>query len=138
MSDQPVGPDRNTLRQLAGMLPSFMKGLAHKKSVGRGKPVPTPKATKLCPICADGYEKKNLPPQDNTSPDIVNCPKCQAQLDAGSAAFVCGDWYVFAMSPRLSDMVGKIVHVSPHVMEALKKEFDAKPRKDSAGNPGNN
>ena len=147
MSEQPTGPDRNTLKNLAGMLPSFMRGLAHKKSVGKGKPVPAPRATKMCPICADGYDKKNLPADDRSNPEIKNCPKCQAHLDSGLAAFVCGDHYAFAMSPKLSDMAGEIIQVSPHVMKVLKKahileatikEFDAQHRKDTPGNTINN
>jgi Zn-finger nucleic acid-binding protein len=138
MSEEPAGPDRNTLKNLAGMLPSFMRGLAHKKSVGKGKSVRVPRATKMCPICADGYEKKNLPPDDRSNPEIKNCPACQAQLDAGSAAFVCGDYYAFGMSPQLADMAGQIIQVSPHVMEALKKEFNAQHRKTPSRDIGNN
>lgn len=138
MSDQPTGPDRNWLKGTFEAMTSFMSGKNKGKEFRRGKPSQIHKPTKWCPICADVYEKKLVSAQDNTNPETKNCPKCQAQLDAGMAAFVCGDRYAFGMSPKLTDMAGSIVQVSPHVMEALEKEFNVQTRPEPTRNPSNN
>ena len=121
--EQPPGPSHETLANLSAMLPSFIKGMAKKRAFGRGKPAQVRRPQKVCKVCGLLHDHALLSPNADLEIKPANCPPCQKMLDDGQIALVCGDKYAFATSPKLSDWAGKIVHVSPHVMEAIEKEY---------------
>jgi hypothetical protein len=53
MSEPPpnTGPSPETLRNLAGALPGFIKAMAKKKIIGKGIPAGVRRARKVCKVC---------------------------------------------------------------------------------------
>lgn len=122
--NDPTGPNPETLKALAGMMPSFAQGVVEGKLKGKGVKVGPPPQypTKICVICATtfdfitgGGERVLLK---------GHCPRCQKFLDEGNTAFVHGDEFMFAKSESLKDMAGKVVRVKPETFAALKKQYE--------------
>jgi len=119
------GPSRETLLSLKAMLPSFIKGMAKKRTIGRGAPTLTRRPKKVCKVCGLLWDYKLLKVSEETNIESVNCEVCQKQLDDGCAALVCGEKYAFIKSNSLQDWAGTIQRVSPNVMDAIEKELGA-------------
>lgn len=133
MSDQPPGPSRDTLKNLAGMLPSFTMAMKGKKITGKGAPLKILRPRKVCPVCGDLYDKVMLPPNADLALEPKNCERCQGLLDEKWTAFTCGENYAFARSPGLVSMAGQMVQISPSVFEQLAKEFDVHTKQKPTG-----
>lgn len=118
---QPPGPSNETLKHLAGMLPSYAKAVAEKKLGGKGRKEEARVPRKVCQVCGVGMD---YGPQKTALPEVSLCEYCKKELKDGYTAFVSGDRYVIAKSARLADMAGKVVKISPHVLEKLSKEFE--------------
>jgi len=138
MSEQPSGPSKETLRNLRGMLPSFVKGMKEKVVTGRGKEtIPIVRRPhKCCKVCAGTFDFKMVKVSDDTKLTPSICASCQGHLDAKEIAFVCGDKYAFVLptNNRFYDMEGQIVSISPHVMAEIGKKFDVLKQKEQDKN----
>lgn len=125
MSDD-TRPSTKTLRALAGMLPSMAKGIAEGKIGGKGIKVDqVPR--KVCNICGASFDFSSGPKEEAILTE--SCERCQVQLKDGYTAFIseseAGKRFAFAKAESLSDMAGKIVSISPVVMEKLAEQFKA-------------
>lgn len=119
---QPPGPSKETLAHLHGMLPSFAKGIAEKKAMGKGRKENPRVPRSVCPVCGTGFD---FGPQVAALPKPDPCVSCKRDLDAGYTAFICDDRYIIAKSAMLADMAGKIMQLSPPVFERMAKEYEA-------------
>src|SRR5437867_4252931 len=100
MSEDHTGPSPETLRKLAGMMPSFIKAMEQKRTRGKGVKVAAKKARKLCSICARLFDYTTTTQEIEMTPGF--CELCDARLKEGYAAFVCADRFAFCKSPRLA------------------------------------
>jgi len=118
---QPPGPSNETLKHLAGMLPSYAKAVAEKKLGGKGRKEAPRVPRSVCPICGTGFD---FGPAVHNLPKPDKCKSCEKDLAAGYTAFICDDRFIIAKSARLADMAGKIIQLSPPVFERLAKEYE--------------
>lgn len=134
MSEEPPqGPNRETLKSLKGMIPSFIRGLAQKRAVGKGKAVLVMRDSKVCTICGAAHTRISLPASPEFIPEGEPCPRCQALLDQGCCAVCCGNEFAIFKPPPglLQDWVGKVNEIGPQVMAAIKNKFN--PMRGNAG-----
>lgn len=124
--DQPTGPSPETLKNLAGMLPSFVKGLEEKRSIGRGTPVHL-KPRKMCKVCGRMWDKVST--KEDVLLEGAVCETCAAMFKDGCVALVCGDQFAFAKSESLKDLAGEIITIQPHNFEKIQKQFEAEWKK---------
>lgn len=123
MSETPLdGPSHETLANLHAMLPSFIKGLRKKRVVGKGRPASVIRPRKVCKVCGLLFDKVSMPADAEVSIVPALCQLCEPMLEGGYTALVCGEDYAIIKSERLKDWAGQIIHVSAHVMDALKNE----------------
>lgn len=134
----PTGPDRETLKNLAGMLPSFVQGMEKKRALGKGKAVQIPRPTKVCKVCGLLFDKVMAAPSKEMDIHPTYCDRCDKELKSGCTAIVCGDLFAFVTSSKLMDKAGEVMHVSPNVMEAISKQYAVKKRESESGNPSDN
>lgn len=123
MSDQPnTGPSPETLANLKAMLPSFIKGLAKKKILGKGIQAQVRRPRKCCKVCGLLFDYTFLSPSAELEikPDL--CKTCGPMLKEGYTALVCGEKYAIVKSPAFESWAGEIIRISPHVMEAVEKQ----------------
>lgn len=125
MSDTPpnTGPSHETLANLKAMMPSFIKGLRKKKIIGRGIPAQIKRPRKCCKVCGLLFDHVMMSPSAELEIKGALCETCEPLLNDGYAALVCGEKFAIIKSPGLSSWAGEIKQVSPHVMEAVEKEF---------------
>jgi hypothetical protein len=123
--DRPKGPSDHTLKHLAGMLPTFTKGVIERKATGKGRKVGTPNTvvqpTRMCPICLKAFDFFQVP-EDSTL-KAEHCVRCAALLKEGYIAFTSGKRFAFAKSSRMMDLAGKVVKLSPEVFEKLAQHY---------------
>lgn len=126
MNGDPTGPNPDTLKHLHSMLHSFVEGLEKKRSIGKGSPV-LAKPRKICKVCGLMFDKVFT--KEDVPMESVTCDKCEHMFKDGCVAVVCGDKYAFVKSERLSggdggeSLVGQIIHLQPHNMAKIEKEF---------------
>ncbi len=138
MSDEKprFGPSLETLRNLAGMLPSYAHGLIEKKIAKNHNPVVKEVPNKICEICAvlffdpaDKVESSILEvakPDPEIPPPLKSgvCPKCASVLAEGYTAFTTQTHYCFGKSSKLADMAGKVVLIRQETMDKMRERFD--------------
>jgi len=125
MDDQPpnLGPSRETLLNLKAMMPSFIKGMAKKKVLGKGIVSAVRRPRKVCPVCGLLFDHAMIKPTEDVKIETQPCKTCDTALKDGYCALVCGDKYALLKSAELEDWAGKIKQVSPHVIESLEKQY---------------
>jgi hypothetical protein len=139
MSDTPpnTGPSHETLKALAGMLPSLKQGLKDGSVCGKGK-VSHP--TAMCKICSKMWDFVRAPAGSDL-PMIrgENCADCSRRLKAGMVAICNGANYAFVESKgALADERGNVIKVSDATWRAMEKEFsDAQMQKEKTANDSN-
>lgn len=141
MSETPpnTGPNRNTLRQLAQMLPSVIQGIKEGTLGGRGRKVPilTVHYRKTCKICCALFDAAKLGPGAEVTPQPGICDRCQGMLDQGYIAFTCSTGpegrgrFCFAQSDRLKDKAGTIMPINPEVFDRLAAHYKAEWQKET-------
>lgn len=129
MTESLPGPDRENLRKLNEIMPSFIAGMAKKKTVGKGITPMLRRPKKVCPVCGLLYEHKFMKASDETDIKTQNCQPCQKQLDDGCVALVCGDKFAFVKTQALEDFAGQIKQISPYVMAAVEKHYGSQDKK---------
>jgi hypothetical protein len=125
MADNPKGPSDETLKRLAGMLPSFTKGVIERKASGKGRKVGTPnvvvRPTKVCTICLTTFDFKETPEDSRLTGE--NCVRCASLLREGYIAFTSGKRFAFAKSERMKDLAGTVVKLSAEVFDKLEAHY---------------
>lgn len=119
------GPSESTLKHLAGMLPSFAKGVVERKVTGKGRKVGVPnvvvRPTKACTICLTTFDFKETP--EDSSLISEHCVRCASLLREGYIAFTSGKGFAFAKSERMKDLAGQIVKLSAEVFDKLEAHY---------------
>jgi len=124
MSETPpnTGPSHETLKALAGMLPSLKKGLMDGSIRGKGK---VSRPTAMCKVCGKLWDFVRS--TVDSQPPMVrgeNCDACTARLKAGMVAICNGSKYAFVESKgALADERGNVIQVSDATWRALEKQF---------------
>jgi|ERR1043166_194533 hypothetical protein len=121
MNEERQGPDPDTLRKLAGMMPSFIAGMEQKRARGKGVKVVARKARRICSICARLFDYAET--TEEITMGTGHCELCAAKLKEGYAALVCADRFAFVKSERLKDLAGTVEQVSPEVMAEVEKHY---------------
>ena len=119
------------------MLPSFIKGMEQKRTIGKGKAGMLARPHKCCKVCGLLWDRKFVDPRTDIAIQPDNCGVCDGKLQQGLIAFVCGDMYAFAEAPAdgyLNDFKGSMIHVSPNVMEEISKHVKLQ-KKDAGETP---
>ena len=68
-SPQIPGPSRQTLKNLRGMLPSFIKGMEQKRTIGKGKAGMLARPHKCCKVCGLLWDRKFVDPRADIAID---------------------------------------------------------------------
>ena len=137
MSEERKGPDRQTLRKLAGMMPSFIQHQEQKRKTRAGTVRRTMRPRKLCSICARLFDYVET--TEEISMGAGHCELCAAKLKEGYTALVCADRFAFVKSDRLKDLAGTVEQVSPEVMAEVEKHYVSEWRQaDGAAEQPNN
>lgn len=119
---EPKGPDPEFFKRLKKQLPSLRDEVEKKRTLRGHTPVSEMVPKKVCSVCGKGFD---WGPIKGPIPDLAVCDKCQAKLDEGYTALKSDNRYAFIKSASLADMAGKIVPISPDVMEAVQKHYVA-------------
>lgn len=128
------GPNLNTLRGLAGMLPTFAKGVVERKVSGKGaKVAPSKRPTKTCPVCFAAWDWQPIGVElgDEFATSSQVCSRCDGILKEGYIAIVCGGEYAFVKHDHLIDMAGTIQRVKPETFEKLRGKFKVQRQADT-------
>lgn len=113
-----TGPNRESLRRLAGELPGIV---AHKqKQIHREL---TTKYRKICKVCMEGFDKAQTEIDAPMEPGI--CKNCTKMLK-DHIAVVWNLKYAFLkpMDGKNQDLVGQIVNVTEPVMKEIEKQHE--------------
>jgi hypothetical protein len=119
------GPNPETLKSLAGMLPHLANGILEGKVGGKGRSIaPEKRPRKLCTICLARYDFATM--GEDFLPTSGICDRCQGLLDDGYIAFVCGGEVAFAKHPHLADMAGTIQKINSETFEKIRNKLAVK------------
>ena len=119
-----TGPSHETLAKRKAMMPSFIKGIAQKTAVGKGRPALISRPRKVCKVCGLLYDHAMLSPTAELEIKSDLCKTCGPLLKVGYVALVCGEKYALVKCQKyLESWSGTIKQVSPNVMESVEKEF---------------
>lgn len=124
MSDlhKPQGPSPEFFRRLKDQLPSFREEVEKKRVRAGQTPVADMVPKKVCEVCGKGFD---WGPIKGPLPELAVCEKCEKQLGEGYTALKADNRYAFIKSKSLEDMAGKIMEVSPEVMDQVQKHYVA-------------
>lgn len=111
------GPEKGWLKHMASILPKMARDVVRGTIGGRGKRA-VKKPPAFCGICG------KIAKAESDKLKLSLCVACAGMLADGYTAAKCGDKFVFFKSPRLADMAGKIMPVSPGTMAKLWQEFE--------------
>ena len=112
------GPDKETLRQLAGMLPSVIEHAENKRILKTGsRSLSHPH--RVCVICLKTFDFKRVAPEKI---ERSVCEICNISLVEGYTAIICDDKYAFVRSEALADLAGKIVSVTGPQMARIEEK----------------
>lgn len=126
MNSDPNGPSKDTLRNLKGMMGSFIKGMHEQRLEGKGRLVArgTLKPRKVCPVCGALFDKITTTAEISLTPE--NCKDCAAMLKDGYTAIVCGKKSAFIKSEKLADKAGQIMMIGEEVFAQCQERFNLK------------
>lgn len=120
------GPDRDTLKNLRGMLPSAAK---HIHTRHRERKAKAAQPRKACMICCKAYDfvtPKIIVLNPELQPSI--CPDCQNNLSDGYIALVSVDRFAFVKHDSLKDHAGHIIKVEQSSMDRVDKKYKVQKR----------
>lgn len=103
-------------------MPGMQEELERKRKF-RGLPaVKEMVPKKMCGICGRGFDYTSI---QGPLPEMDTCKKCKEKLAEGYTALISDNRFAFIKSASLIDQAGKIMNISPNVMEAVQKQHIA-------------